>query len=233
MVSTFKSNYEVTANNHRYTVGDMKNLPSVTTVIGTINKFGLTQWSADQTISEIQTRLLAKLGEPVTEELINELTTARDAHKRASREAADAGTVVHTKAAEETLLPGTPTHEYIRRTLGGRIVDVELPVGSMKYQFGGTIDVVIEFPDETLGIIDWKSGKRGDYPDYAVQLGGYSIALAEQFDRVVSRLYVVQLDNNAVPTTHYTVANIQKARDAFLSILYTYRYINSGRTIWG
>lgn len=141
-------------------------LPSVTTVLGILDKPQLTLWKQKQAVratlavaraegEELDAwveRVLAKAGEPVAE-------------------AADLGSRIHD--AIETACAGAtwdtatlgayvaPVLGWILGKLGkgGRIVAQESVIVNAAYGFAGRVDCAIEMPDQTVWVIDWKSRK--------------------------------------------------------------------------
>lgn len=173
---------------HRYKL-DGEWVPGVTTILGVLNKPGLTKWAA------------TAVAEYVAD------------HQEAVEHLYEAGRLPMVSMLKETPWQqrdtkaerGTKFHDYIARILGGEEPDVpqsqiplvengiafleqydvqpvliEAPVGSRKHRYAGTLDLIA---DSKLGRIalDWKSGKRV-YNSVAFQIAAYCFADFEGID---------------------------------------------------
>lgn len=165
-------------------VGSGAIYPSVTTVLAAWGADRLVPWVRSRTAEVIRERLLARAGEPVTAELAADVTAVSE---RATSWEAEHGRGVHAYLA--TALTGdlyevvpelepfaAGAREWLA-AMGARIVDLEVPVLSERWGFGGTVDAVIELEDGGLGIVDWKTGQVR--PQYALQLAAYWQACEE------------------------------------------------------
>jgi ATP-dependent exoDNAse (exonuclease V) beta subunit len=97
-------------------------------------------------------------------------------------------------------------------------VAVELMVWSLHHRYAGTIDLVGRQADGVLTLADWKTG--GIWPEAALQLGAYAIALEEMTGRRVERAYVVRLWEAGYEARQ---VNLSLARRAFLACLTLWR----------
>ena len=166
-------------------------LPSVTTILGILDKPQLTLWkiktavrvsaAVARTDGEDEDawveRVLAKAGEPVAE-------------------AADLGSRIHD--AIEMVCRGetwdsatlgayvAPVIGWLVGKLGkgGRIVAQESIIVNAAYGFAGRVDCVIDMPDGTIWVVDWKSRKTrasetnerafAPYDTHRLQLAAYA-----------------------------------------------------------
>ncbi|MBQ9343787.1 MAG: PD-(D/E)XK nuclease family protein [Kiritimatiellae bacterium] len=141
-------------------------LPSVTTVLGILDKPQLTTWKVKTAIraaldvaradgEELEAwvdRVVERAGEPVAE-------------------AADLGAKIHDAievACRGEAWDSVALGAYVAPVLGwilgklgqgGRIVAQESVIANAAYGFAGRVDCVIEMPDGTVWIVDWKSRK--------------------------------------------------------------------------
>ncbi len=165
-------------------------LPSVTTVLGILDRPQLTLWKIKTAIraatavprgegEELEAwvdRVVEKAGEPVAE-------------------AADLGSRIHEAielACAGAAWDSSTLGAYVAPVLGwilakigkgGRIVAQESVIVNAAYGFAGRVDLAIEMPDGVVWVVDYKSRKtRASEPDerafvaydtHRMQLGGY------------------------------------------------------------
>lgn len=163
-----------------------KRVPGVTTIIGRFkDSGGLLWWAFEQGKA-------AERGE------ISSLYDKRD-------EAAEAGGLAHDMV--ETHVLGKNAEDVIRgvseeiatQARKGfemylqwqanskiQILEMEMPLVSEKYQFGGTPDAVGTDSEGRLCLLDWKTS-NGVYPDYLIQLAAYKTLWEEIYpDRPIT-----------------------------------------------
>jgi hypothetical protein len=97
--------------------------------------------------------------------------------------AAELGTLVHdlavrrvplSKVTDKDALPYLiPFYDWIRAS-GVNIVATERQVFNLAVGYAGTFDLLVEFPNGDLGVIDVKTG-RGTYAEHALQLVSYAL----------------------------------------------------------
>src|SRR5664280_195191 len=160
-------------------------LPSVTTVIGVIDKSGpLVGW-AKREVSNAALRNLDVLTKMVVtagpESAARWLATIPDYQRDA---AADIGTRIHrlveqlARGAEpDVTAEEAPFVDGYRRFLAAfrpRFLAVEEMVCSLRHRYAGTLDAIAIIGGETW-ILDVKTGS-GIYPETALQLAGYANA---------------------------------------------------------
>jgi hypothetical protein len=160
-------------------------LPSVTTIIGVLDKSGpLVGW-AKREVSNAALRnldvLTKMVGTAGPESAARWLATI-PGYQRDS--AADIGTRIHrlveqlARGAEpEVTAEEAPFVDGYRRFLAAfrpRFLAVEEMVASLRHQYGGTLDAIAEIGGETW-ILDVKTG-AGVYPETALQLAAYASA---------------------------------------------------------
>lgn len=158
-------------------------IDGVTTLISEgLPKPALINWAANTTADYAVDHWHALASEPVSER-IKKLKAARFSQRDA---AARRGTEVHRLA--ETLLQGQEVD--VPDELAGHVdayvkfldewqprpVLVESVVGSRRWSYGGTLDMVVDLPDGRRMIADIKTSRSGIYPEAAYQLAAYANA---------------------------------------------------------
>lgn len=168
---------------HGYKI-DGRKVPGVTTLIGDgLPKPNLTYWAAGAVATYVATAgpdvldALRSLGQDgMIKALKNIPWSQRDA-------AAVRGTAVHKLAerlshGEEVDVPDELVG-YVEACVSflndTRIAPVvtELPVGNRTYGYGGTADMIGDFPDGRRALIDYKTASSGVWPETALQLAAY------------------------------------------------------------
>lgn len=138
-------------------------VPSVTTIIGMVNKPGLVGWAAKMA-AEHAVKNWAKLTELTVAEKINEI---RYAHERYTQGAADTGDTVHSLIEAWTKgmpFPSNGVDGFASQFIGfmmdtrPEIIESEMTVWSRTYGYAGTGDFVARISGKTIWV-DVKSGK--------------------------------------------------------------------------
>jgi hypothetical protein len=97
--------------------------------------------------------------------------------------AAELGTAVHDAAAtgldpdtvEAAVRPRLLNFRHWLKVSGCEILATEFQVWNLKDGYAGTVDLLCQFPDRSLWLIDLKTG-RGVYSDHVLQLQHYVMA---------------------------------------------------------
>jgi len=97
--------------------------------------------------------------------------------------AAELGTLVHDCAVKRISLAqvAPEARPYLAQfydwliVSGVNIIATEQQVFNLELGYAGTFDLLVEFPDGSIGVIDIKTG-RGTYPEHALQLVSYALA---------------------------------------------------------
>jgi len=222
---------------HRY-FWDGKPIPSVTTILGRLQKQALIQWAANCAVDHIEANGDESAREPglflVTAAC---LTEARKAHTVKRDAAADVGTFLHDYArrrlAGEAVAVADaddPTRKVIEAFEDWRAQHDIVPLGlerrsmSLKHWYAGTMDFWGTI-DGRLSVLDFKTGK-GIYDEYWMQTAAYEHALLEEhphLDRM--QRWIVRLDKRngefeAVPRPH-SAANTE----CFLALVEVDKYM--------
>jgi hypothetical protein len=168
---------------HSYKIDGLK-VDGVTTLISKgLPKPALPYWSA-RTVAEYVTD-----AEPASLESLRSL--GRDGMVKALKEvpwtardtAAVRGTAVHTLA--EKLIDGERVDVpdelagHVEACVGfmdqwkPRAVLTEAVVGSRRWGYAGTLDLIADLPDGSRALLDYKTGASGIWPETALQLSAY------------------------------------------------------------
>lgn len=162
--------------------------PSVTTLLGVLDKPALVQWAANQAVAIIREQLLP--GDTLDEVMIENLCeSARTNYRKTTRKAADIGTLVHARLQEflETGEVRAPVHEQAAISFGAGIdwlqkhrakaFIVEGRAYSREHRFTATVDFVGEV-DGNPAVLDFKTSKDL-YENYYWQIALYAQARYE------------------------------------------------------
>lgn len=191
--------YIVTDKNHRYTIHagneNYGPLDSVTKILGVINKPALVAWSAREAAKFFKEELfrLNPVGRLDSVLLGNIEKEAAMAHRKKSGAAMEIGTAVH--ALFQAILEGNEPpnippmlaeivkeFKLWRSSTDIEIVAQEIAVGSIKEMFGGRFDAIGYSKSRGgFGVVDFKTSKGFFGNDYAYQVGGYGVAIEEQY----------------------------------------------------
>jgi hypothetical protein len=169
--------------NHAYTINGMKAVGVTTAISKGLPKPALMYWAA----------------RCVAEEALNLAPDEWAALKNLQRpEAVDYLKKAPTRMRDDAAVRGTKVHNIAEKLTKGQEVDVpeelrghvesamrfldewkvkpllvENTVGSYRWGYGGTFDIVGEVPDGRRILFDYKTGKSGIWPDVALQLAAY------------------------------------------------------------
>ncbi|MCI0386201.1 PD-(D/E)XK nuclease family protein [Streptomyces sp. CNQ085] len=171
---------------HWYTLDDRK-VPGVTTLIGDgIPKPALINWAAKSVAEYVadNRHAVTQLWDTMPRA---QVVAALKGTPYAQRdEAGRRGTEIHRLAerlahGDEVEVPDeiAPQVDAAVRWLDDwqpRVLISEAPVASRQWWYAGTLDLVVETPDGTRWIVDWKSGKSGIWGEAALQLAAYAHA---------------------------------------------------------
>jgi genome maintenance exonuclease 1 len=204
----------------RYYQVDGLTLPSVSTILRVIAKPNLVSWARRTTLETVR----ELLGEGLSVEAALSLAEVEPERQRDA--AAQRGGLAHEAIACALMgKPYPPEWEpWVKAALdflvghGLHCVAVERVVWSRRHGFAGTVDLVACQVDGALVVTDWKSGSI--WPEHALQLGAYTIALEEMTGRPVGEAYVVGLREKGYEAKR---VNLPLARRAFLAALSLWR----------
>jgi hypothetical protein len=223
---------------HKYKVnGEV--YPSVTEVLGIINKPALAPWAERMTVEGLL-RLIKKRGVGFVEDkdarqILGVMRSDGLGAGRTKEAAAARGTAVHEALeawATKRDVPvaskfPTTTQGYIRglaRFLLERepqFFESEKPVASLKHRFVGTRDTVCLLDDGEHGrcLLDLKTSKRVYATSHFPQLEAYELAGVEMGEEPTQRRGVIRVDRDGT----YEIAWSCATADDFLAVLACYR----------
>lgn len=174
---------------HKYTVEE-EVIPSVTTILGIINKPMLVNWAANTAVDYVAE--IVKPGISLDEvQIASMLEGARKAPYQKKKDAGQIGTLVHQWVEDyiHGRNPETPTNEGIKKSVEQflswvniykvKFLVSEQPIYSKQYKYTGTLDFVCNI-DGDLYIGDLKTSK-GIYSEYFIQTAAYRYARTEEF----------------------------------------------------
>ena len=202
----------------RFYAIDGRLYPSVTTVLSVVGKPALVRWAKKVALEYVREAVRGSAViqrealEAVLERAMGEPERVRDA-------AAERGSAAHEGIAER-LVRGVGDERALLRELGLAVLTTECVVYSVSRGFAGTADVVAVDRDGRLVTVDWKTG--GVWPEHALQVGAYRLALAEMTGRPVGDGYVVGLKGGK-PVVYRVDTGL--AARGFLAALELYRVL--------
>ena len=231
---------------------DSEPYPSVTSVLGVLNKETLNRWQAQRVAGALLEALTADGGELQLRKARTNKRFAAALVSRALRapgqvadEAASVGTNAH-EAIDELLLlaPDSAARaeareraeagdarvravvrnfERFERESGVTLLHRDTFVWSHTHRFAGAIDAVGRARDGSLVAFDWKTSKSL-HNQYALQLGAYALAWNEMHpDAPVEHAVVVRFDKQRDVYEAKRVASLERAQDTFLAALTLWR----------
>jgi hypothetical protein len=224
---------------HRYSVvvrGRTYQVPSVTTVLGVLDKPALIPWAINQTIDLIRPAI-----QPYVEHSESYLEEVYTQAKRAARTkrdvAADIGTLAHTILERYPDCGTIPDGDVGSCVAGGlawlRTAEVQIekrecPVYSRRHRFSGRFDGLARV-NGSLSLFDWKTS-TGVYPEYRLQLAAYVAALEEEDPSIhIEQRIVLHLskeDGSFTPHI-YPRASLRQDLNAFLAALRLHRRLKA------
>lgn len=186
---------------HTYKVRDVI-IPSVTQVVGVINKPALMYWAVNQAIGYLQGVWVA--GKSYDEvEILNHLEEAKKTNRKTTTDAAIVGTMVHDwiskyikghnplepvnpaiKAATSAFLQWVSEHKV-------KFLESEIKIYSKKYAYAGTMDFEAEI-DGKLVVGDIKTSS-GIYPEARLQVAAYQQARQEETGKTYDHRVIIRV----------------------------------------
>lgn len=180
---------QVTLKSSRYyKLADGTKLPSVTTVLQVLNKPALIGWASKTAANEAIANL-PKLVRMCRTDPDGAYKWLQGSPSRQATDAANAGSGVH-RIAEAHVLgepypppdPATPagqTHAQFIAWLGAykpAFEATEAVVVNRTVGYAGSLDAICRIPalDNRLIVLDYKTGKTGPYPEWALQVAAYA-----------------------------------------------------------
>ena len=202
--------------------------PSVTSVLQVVAKPNLAAWARRTTIEAIRAALDGD-GPYGREFLEGVLVMAAQEPERVRDTAADRGANAHEAVAlaltgqpyPEALAPQVEAAIAFLEDYGLKALATEVVVVSHAHGYAGTCDLVAESTDG-LVVVDWKTG--GLWPEHALQLGAYAIAIEEMTGLPVGVAYLVGLREGRHAAKR---VDLPPGREGFLAALTLWRTLQT------
>lgn len=191
---------------------------SVTSVLGVVGKPELVRWAKSVALEAVAAELAGR--ETITPtDLAQAIERARGEPERIRDEAAQRGSARHRIVAR-ALASREGVEWSVLRALALTPCATEYTVLSRQHGFAGTCDLVAETADGCFAVVDWKSG--GVWPEHALQVGAYALAIQEMTGRAVTHGFVVGLKGSDPQL--YEV-DVPVAKEGFLAALGLFRVL--------
>ena len=219
------------------TLADARKLglyPSVTTVLGVLDKPQLTDWKLSQVSNWCH-------GNPPqdNEGCDSYARRATEGAFQQVTDAADLGTAIH--AALEAHFKGEqvpegydayvdPVAALIKRE-GITFLEHELRLVNAEVGYAGTTDAVIETEDGWRGILDFKSRKTkvgekvSNWETEPMQIAAYYVAKFNRLPEVGANLYISTTEKGRAEIVWYNPEQLQKAWQAFTCATHLWQYL--------
>ncbi len=229
---------------HKYVAveedGRVIDAPSITTVLGVINKPALVQWAVNQAIQHLRSCLYGS-PELSYEDIDRFLDEAKFAHWRVKQEAADIGSEAHQWLEDYWFArmtgsppPALPDHELVRncclaakKWIDGQVIEpliIEKPVYSRIHRVAGRLDKLARVNGK-LSIVDWKSS-TGLWPEYYLQTAAYAKIYEEETGEAIECRWLIKLGKYDGEFKAVCIeTGLQEDYDAFLAALTVKRRI--------
>ena len=221
------------------TIADARKLglyPSVTTVLGVLDKPQLTDWKLSQVSNWCH-------GNPPqdNEGVDSYARRATEGAFAQVTEAADLGTAIHS--ALEAYFQGLPVPEgydaYVKPAAlliakeGIRFTTHELRLVNVRDGYAGTTDAVYADSPETYGILDFKSRKTKPgqkcepWETEPMQIAAYCVAKFGMIHPKTTgaNVYISTTEKGRVEIVKYTSAQLEEAWAAFQAALHLWQYL--------
>ena len=208
-------------------------LPSVTTILGVIDKPQLVSWKVAQAIQACfdnrPTGTLEEYIKAMEAKSEEQVTDAADLGSaiHAALEAAFAGETYDAALAPYVL----PTLAKVQQT-GIKLVQHELRLVNPQYGYAGTTDAVMVDSAGRQGILDFKSRKTKPgqkctpWETEPMQIAAYAIAQFSSLDGIVgSNVYISTTEVGRVEIVTYTSEELREAWAAFLGATKLWSYL--------
>jgi hypothetical protein len=180
--------------------GKIVQWPSVTTILGILDKHALINWGINCALNHVRDNRHRLEGHG----LENVLEEARTAHKDTSKDATDIGSLVHdaieaylkgdTDPADSLHYSGPEeavncVNAFVSWYNDNEVKPIELEkkIINEEIGYGGRMDF-LGYVNGKLTILDWKTSKA-IYDEYRYQVGAYALAVPE-----VERIAALRLD---------------------------------------
>jgi len=178
-----------------FTGDKMLRLPSVTTILGLLNKPALIIWAVKVTIDYISKHIKKVKKEMNDKEIFALFEEAKNEAKRIKEEAGELGSLAHRWienhlsgvdiSIPDEIKPAVEAFLQWKKEVKLEVIKLEHTVWSIKrnsYGYAGTLDLVAKITlngKTKLYVIDFKTSKQF-YPEMALQISAYRQAYNQQ-----------------------------------------------------
>ena len=213
--------------------------PSVTTIIGQLDKSGaLMGWAVKTTLEYLQTH-----PDDLKRDPTETFKLAKQYYKVKQGEALDFGSALH--ALIEDYLKNNPIDNWFvicpelkpafmefhkwQKEYEFELIKSEHTVWSEQYRFAGTLDCVAKLKNK-LYVVDFKSSKA-IYDDYLKQIAAYKTAYEERTGEIIEGVGILRLPKIKDDTFEWKEYTLQQSDDAFdeFMCLVSYWWTKKGR----
>mmetsp|Transcript_10376 Transcript_10376/g.31947 ORF Transcript_10376/g.31947 Transcript_10376/m.31947 type:complete len:289 (+) Transcript_10376:92-958(+) len=225
-----------------YQVDGFDNLfPSVTTILGVVNKPGLAMWQKRLMVDQLRKDLSVELPSTSTDEWVNTILSQASEKADAQRDAAaDFGTRAHLAIDKqcENLEQPVEVDADLHGVMAGfkqwyqgaglQLVQTERMVFSPQYQYAGAVDAIAKRPGhDGLVVLDWKTS-NSIFAEHGMQLSAYAKAIEEMFGEKVTEGWVVQFNKgNETPGFSAYRIRIEESYTSFSAALHLFHAQNT------
>ena len=229
---------------HSYVTSQGERVPSVTTILGVVNKPGLPNWASRMAAADAikQVKDAFKAGEQLSIAQLNMFEEhARKEHLRVRDDAASIGIAIHSvveaRLEGRIVEPSREVPEFVVRNVDDFFTE-SLESFEVAYReevvahplpFAGTLDAILKVGDKLI-LIDWKTSS-GVYPEMALQVAAYAKAAKYALGVVIDEAWIIRFPKDDNPAELVT-ANIEFAWEAFKAAAQLHYAIQRQAMLW-
>ena len=233
---------------HSYITQGGERVPSVTTILGVVNKPGLPNWAArtaaGAAIKQVKdAQKAAPSGVSVSIAQLNEIASeASKAHVRVRDDAADIGTFVHRVVearleGQEAIDVPNDIPKYVMRNVDDffryslsefEVVDREMVVAH-PLPYAGTVDAVLMVNGKRV-LIDWKTSS-GIYPEMSMQVAAYALAYQYSYGKAIDEAWVIRFPKTDDPVD-LVISNVKEAWEGFRAAAELHHVMEREHLLW-
>ena len=226
---------------HTYKVGGKK-VPSVTGITSRgLIKDGLTNWKVQFPLGQAKREINRMLNDNIQLDRLSLekiFAEAEGATNKIMKEAERIGTVVHGLVEDYLKGKEIPTQNDKRVVNCWNLflkwwenqeyepIEIEKKLYSKKYNYAGTLDLVVKDKEGNLVLIDIKTSNQISF-DYYLQLNAYWFAYEEETKQKISKALVVRLPKSDKKIDVQEIPLNKKLLNAFIGAKYIMTSMNN------
>ena len=226
---------------HTYKVGGKK-VPSVTGITSRgLIKDGLTNWKVQFPLGQAKREINQMLNDNIQLDRLSLekiFAEAEGATNKIMKEAGRIGTVVHGLVEDYLKGKEIPTQNDKRVVNCWNLflkwwenqeyepIEIEKKLYSKKYNYAGTLDLVVKDKEGNLVLIDIKTSNQISF-DYYLQLNAYWFAYEEETKQKISKALVVRLPKSDKKIDVQEIPLNKKLLNAFIGAKYIMTSMNN------